>query len=469
MAFVIALVASLGVRLWLASRQVAHVRAHRDATPAAFADRIDAASHRKAADYTVAKQRQGMLETVVDALVLVAITLGGGLAALFAITESLSAPPLLRDLALLIGIAIISGVVSLPFSWWRTFRIEERFGFNRMTQAAWFSDLAKGVAIGAVLGLPLALLVLWLMRAAGTWWWLYAWLAWMGFQLLLLVLYPTVIAPIFNRFSPLPAGDARERIEALLTRCGFRASGLFVMDGSKRSGHGNAYFTGFGRAKRVVFFDTLLARLMPEEIEAVLAHEASAAATRVVIMALGGRRQRLQSRDANRRRRMRVVERRMQGIGRERCCIVLIELDQRGDQRRRRCVPGGELVSLELVPARIRGRQGRQCEREHRQREHEKRERDARTRHRGTDVLFRNPESHVEPRCLREPREQSEQCKRQERRPDDALDHVAPTKMTKLVRKHRFDLFGLKAREQRVEEHDALRATESREVRVAMA
>jgi STE24 endopeptidase len=272
-AFVIALSASLGVRLWLASRQIAHVRAHRDATPAAFADRIDAASHRKAADYTVAKQRQGMLETVVDALVLVAITLGGGLAALFAITESLSAPPLLRDLALLIGIAIISGVVSLPFSWWRTFRIEERFGFNRMTQAAWFSDLAKGVAIGAVLGLPIALLVLWLMRAAGTWWWLYAWLAWMGFQLLLLVLYPTVIAPIFNRFSPLPAGDARERIEALLTRCGFRASGLFVMDGSKRSGHGNAYFTGFGRAKRVVFFDTLLARLMPEEIEAVLAHE----------------------------------------------------------------------------------------------------------------------------------------------------------------------------------------------------
>jgi len=272
-AFVIALSASLGVRLWLASRQVAHVRAHRDATPAAFADRIDAASHRKAADYTVAKQRQGMLETVVDALVLVAITLGGGLAALFAITESLSAPPLLRDLALLIGIAIISGIVGLPFSWWRTFRIEERFGFNRMTQAAWFSDLAKGVAIGAVLGLPLALLVLWLMRAAGAWWWLYAWLAWMGFQLLLLVLYPTVIAPLFNRFSPLPAGDARERIERLLTRCGFRASGLFVMDGSKRSGHGNAYFTGFGRAKRVVFFDTLLARLQPEEIEAVLAHE----------------------------------------------------------------------------------------------------------------------------------------------------------------------------------------------------
>jgi STE24 endopeptidase len=272
-AFIVALTASLGVRYWLAARQIAHVRAHRDATPAAFADRVDTTSHRKAADYTVAKQRFGMLETAADAVVLVAITLGGGLAWLFTATEALPIPPLLRDLALLIGVAVIGGVVSLPFSWWRTFRIEERFGFNRMTMGVWLSDLAKGIVVGAVLGLPLAALVLWLMRSVGAWWWLYAWLAWMGFQLLVLVLYPTVIAPLFNRFSPLPAGDARERIEKLLARCGFRASGLFVMDGSKRSGHGNAYFTGFGRAKRVVFFDTLLTRLMPEEIEAVLAHE----------------------------------------------------------------------------------------------------------------------------------------------------------------------------------------------------
>ena len=169
--------------------------------------------------------------------------------------------------------AVVGGVAALPFSWWRTFRIEERFGFNRTTPAVWLADLAKGIAVGAVLGLPLALLVLWLMRSAGAWWWLFAWVAWMAFQLLVLVLYPTVIAPLFNRFSPLPAGDARERIERLLARCGFRASGLFVMDGSRRSGHGNAYFTGFGRAKRVVFFDTLLTRLAPEEIEAVLAHE----------------------------------------------------------------------------------------------------------------------------------------------------------------------------------------------------
>jgi STE24 endopeptidase len=272
-AFVVALLASLGVRFWLAARQVAHVRAHRDATPAAFADRVDTTSHRKAADYTVAKQQFGMLETAADAVVLIAITLGGGLAWLFTATEALPMPAILRDLALLIGVALIGGVVGLPFSWWRTFRIEERFGFNRTTMAVWLGDLAKGIAVGAVLGLPLASLVLWLMRSAGAWWWLYAWLAWMAFQLLVLVLYPTVIAPLFNRFSPLPAGDARERIENLLARCGFRASGLFVMDGSRRSGHGNAYFTGFGRAKRVVFFDTLLTRLVPEEIEAVLAHE----------------------------------------------------------------------------------------------------------------------------------------------------------------------------------------------------
>jgi STE24 endopeptidase len=168
---------------------------------------------------------------------------------------------------------VIGGVSALPFSWWRTFRIEERFGFNRTTLATWVADLAKGIAVGAALGLPLAFLVLWLMKSAGAYWWLLVWIAWMAFQLLVLVLYPTLIAPLFNRFSPLPPGDARERIERLLARCGFRSSGLFVMDGSKRSAHGNAYFTGFGRAKRVVFFDTLLARLAPEEIEAVLAHE----------------------------------------------------------------------------------------------------------------------------------------------------------------------------------------------------
>jgi STE24 endopeptidase len=271
--FVVALFATLAVRIWLATRQIAHVLAHRHATPAAFATRVDNVAHRKAADYTIARQRLGMLESTVDAAVLLAITLGGGLAWLFFATEALAVAPIVRDVLLLCGIALISAIASLPFSWWRTFRIEARFGFNRTTLATWLADLAKGIAVGAVLGLPLAFVVLWLMRGTGPYWWLYVWLAWMVFQMLLLVLYPTVIAPLFNRFSPLPPGDARDRIESLLTRCGFRASGLFVMDGSKRSGHGNAYFTGFGRAKRVVFFDTLLARLAPEEIEAVLAHE----------------------------------------------------------------------------------------------------------------------------------------------------------------------------------------------------
>ena len=271
--FVAAVASTLVLRLWLAARQISHVRAHRVATPAPFASRIDDAAHRKAADYTIAKQRFGMLETLVDTAVLLALTEGGVLGWLAGATQELALPPLMRDVALLAALALIAGAVALPFSWWRTFRLEERFGFNRTTLATWVADLAKGLAVAAILGLPLAFVVLWLMQSAGAFWWIFVWIAWMAFQLLVLVLYPTVIAPLFNRFSPLPAGAARERIERLLARCGFTASGLFVMDGSKRSGHGNAYFTGFGRAKRVVFFDTLLARLVPEEIEAVLAHE----------------------------------------------------------------------------------------------------------------------------------------------------------------------------------------------------
>lgn len=271
--FVIAVAVTLWLRLWLAARQIAHVRAHRVATPPAFAARVDDVAHRKAADYTVAKQRFGMVESIVDAALLLVLTQGGVLAWLVVATQQVAVPPVVRDVLLLGCVAVIGGIIALPFSWWRTFRIEERFGFNRTTLATWLADLAKALAVGAVLGLPLAFIVLWLMRGAGAYWWLFVWIAWMAFQLLVLVLYPTVIAPIFNRFSPLPAGAARERIERLLARCGFTASGLFVMDGSRRSGHGNAYFTGFGRAKRVVFFDTLLARLAPEEIEAVLAHE----------------------------------------------------------------------------------------------------------------------------------------------------------------------------------------------------
>ena len=271
--FVVALAATLALRLWLSVRQIAHVRANRATTPAAFAARVGDAAHRKAADYTVAKQKLGQVETVVDALVLLALTLGGGVGWLMHATHALGLAPTVRDVTLLVAVVAIGGVTSLPFSWWRTFRIEARFGFNRTTLSLWLGDLAKGLAVGLLLGLPLAFLVVWLMQRAGAWWWLYAWLAWMAFQLLVLVLYPTVIAPLFNRFSPMPDGAERERVERLLARCGFRASGLFVMDGSKRSGHGNAYFTGFGKAKRVVFFDTLLARLAPDEVEAVLAHE----------------------------------------------------------------------------------------------------------------------------------------------------------------------------------------------------
>jgi STE24 endopeptidase len=271
--FIVAWAASLALRLWLARRQVAHVAAHRDRVPSAFSDSIALAGHHKAADYTVAKQHLGMVETVADAAILIAMTLGGGLALLLRWTEALPMWPIWRDIALLAGVALIGGVISLPFSWYRTFRLEARFGFNRTTLRLWLTDLAKGLLVGVALGLPLTLAILWLMGRAGSLWWLWAWLVWFGFQVLMLFLYPTVIAPMFNRFTPLPAGAARERIVRLLARCGFHVAGLFVMDGSRRSGHGNAYFTGFGKARRIVFFDTLLTRLVPDEIEAILAHE----------------------------------------------------------------------------------------------------------------------------------------------------------------------------------------------------
>ncbi len=215
----------------------------------------------------------GMIETLFDAAVLVALTLGGVLDALVAWTGSLPASPVWQDLALIVAVGAITGLIALPFSYWQTFVIEAKFGFNRMTLRLWLADLVKGILLGLALGLPLAALALWLMRAAGPLWWLWVWGVWIGFQFLILALYPTVIAPLFNKFSPMPEGPSRERVEALLARCGFASRGLFVMDGSRRSSHGNAFFTGFGRARRIVFFDTLLARLAPDEVEAVLAHE----------------------------------------------------------------------------------------------------------------------------------------------------------------------------------------------------
>jgi len=274
--FVAALVASLVVRAWLATRQMRHVAAHRAAVPAAFDRTIALAAHQKAADYTLAKGRMGLVTMAFGAAVLVGWTLLGGLDALSVALRDAVAPrfgTMAYQLALVAAFAVIGGALELPFDLWNTFRLEERFGFNRTTPRMFATDLLKGLGVAAAIGLPVAALILWIMGAAGAWWWVWAWVAWVAFNLLALVLYPTVIAPLFNKFEPLADESLKERISALMARCGFAAKGLFVMDGSKRSAHGNAYFTGLGAAKRVVFFDTLLAKLNAGEVEAVLAHE----------------------------------------------------------------------------------------------------------------------------------------------------------------------------------------------------
>jgi STE24 endopeptidase len=271
--FLAALLLATAVRLYLAYRHVRYVSAHRDRVPSAFASAIPLEAHRKAADYTAVKTRFGMLGTLVDAAVLLALTFGGGLNLAQRAVSAAFAPGIVQGVALIALVAIALSVIELPFSLYRTFRIEERFGFNKMTLKLFLVDLVKSALVAALLGLPLLALILWLMEVAGELWWLYAWVAWSAFNLLVLAIYPTFIAPFFNRFSPMQDEALKARIERLLARCGFRAQGLFVMDGSRRSSHGNAYFTGFGRSKRIVFFDTLLARLEHAEIEAVLAHE----------------------------------------------------------------------------------------------------------------------------------------------------------------------------------------------------
>lgn len=267
------LVVGLLVRTLLASRQIRHVARHRHAVPAAFSDTISVAAHQKAADYTITKARFGLLEMALDAALLLGWTLLGGLDWLNALLLDALGGGMVQQLSLMAAFVAIGGVLTLPLSWYATFRIEERFGFNKMTLSLWLGDLVKGSLVGALIGLPIAALVLWLMGAAGTTWWLWAWGVWMAFNLLALVLYPTLIAPLFNKFEPLSDDTLKARVNALMQRCGFAAKGLFVMDGSKRSAHANAYFTGFGAAKRVVFFDTLLKQLSPQEIDAVLAHE----------------------------------------------------------------------------------------------------------------------------------------------------------------------------------------------------
>lgn len=271
--FLAALAAALALRLWLARRQIATVRAHRDRVPVSFTDVIAPEVHRKAADYAVARTDLGRIETLVEALVLLAWTLGGGLAAVDTAWRALGLAPVITGVGVLVTIVLIGAVIDLPFRIWRTFVIEQRFGFNRTGPGLFVVDQVKGALLLLALGGPLAAMILWLMHTAGERWWLYAWTVWLGFNLLMVWAWPAFIAPLFNRFSPLDDEDLRARIEALLERCGFGSRGVYVVDGSRRSGHGNAYFSGLGRNKRIVFFDTLLEQLGPEEVEAVLAHE----------------------------------------------------------------------------------------------------------------------------------------------------------------------------------------------------
>ncbi len=271
--FVSFIILTLIVRFWLASRQIRHVLVHRSAVPAEFAEKIPLAAHQKAADYTIARTKFGLLSLLVSTTVLIGFTLLGGLQWLSVHVFQLTGPGMTYQLALLAGFTVISSLIDLPLDYYRQFNLEQRFGFNKMTPGLFFVDMFKGALLGAAIGLPLVWLVLTLMNQSGALWWFYAWLVWSGFQLLMMVLYPSVIAPLFNKFTPLEDTALKQRIEGLMQRVGFASKGLFVMDGSKRSAHGNAYFSGFGANKRIVFFDTLLERLQPAEIEAVLAHE----------------------------------------------------------------------------------------------------------------------------------------------------------------------------------------------------
>lgn len=271
--FLAMLLLATGVQLWLSRRQMRHVAAHRKAVPEAFAGKISEQAHQKAADYTLAKVRFGMAETVWAVILLLLWTLGGGLQLLFGLWQNTNLGPLAQGVGSMLSVFLVSGLLDVPFSAFRTFVIEQRFGFNRTSPGTFAGDLLKQGLLMAALGVPLATLVLWLMGNAGELWWLWVWAVWLGFALLMMWAFPAFIAPLFNRFSPLEDKALETRIRRLLERCGFQFNGVFVMDGSRRSAHGNAYFSGLGNNKRIVFFDTLLENLSPDEIEAVLAHE----------------------------------------------------------------------------------------------------------------------------------------------------------------------------------------------------
>ena len=273
LSFAVALALGLVLKFWLASRQIRHVAQHRDNVPTAFANTITLAAHQKAAGYTIAKLRLGLLEMALGTAILLGWTLLGGLSALNQSLLQWLGGGMGQQIGLLAAFVLIGALIDLPMTLYQTFVLEELFGFNKMTFKLWLADLLKSSVMGALIGLPIAALILWVMGATGSGWWLWAWGVWMGFNLLLLLIYPTVIAPMFNKFQPLQDETLKARVTALMQRCGFAAKGLFVMDGSKRSAHANAYFTGFGAAKRVVFYDTLLAKLSAGEVDAVLAHE----------------------------------------------------------------------------------------------------------------------------------------------------------------------------------------------------
>jgi STE24 endopeptidase len=271
--FLVALLLTFCVRMWLATRHIHHVLGHRASVPDNFSAQISLEAHQKAADYTCAKTRLGYVSISLETLLLLILTLGGGLSILVAFWSNLLNDPIASGMALIMSTILLMSVAEIPVSYYRTFVIEQQFGFNKMTPRMFLADLVKRAALGMLFGIPLLLGVLWLMEKMGANWWFFAWLAWMGFTLVVLAIYPTWIAPLFNKFAPLEDAPLRARIEQLMRKCGFKSSGLFVMDGSRRSNHGNAYFTGFGKTKRIVFFDTLLSRLDVSEIEAVLAHE----------------------------------------------------------------------------------------------------------------------------------------------------------------------------------------------------
>ncbi|NKB39167.1 MAG: M48 family metalloprotease [Gammaproteobacteria bacterium] len=271
--FIFALLTGFFLQWVLTQRQIGNVRRHRQQVPEAFSDKISIDEHQKAADYTVAKASVNQAELVLTTLVLLVWTLGGGLQWLDAFWRALSISDIPTGVGFIFSVVIIGAMIDIPFSVYRTFKLEQKFGFNKTTLKTFISDIIKNTIIMSLIGLPLLALILWIMQASGSLWWLYVWLTWFGFSLLMMWAYPAFIAPLFNEFRPLEEGELKTRIESLLARNGFTSQGIFVMDGSSRSTHGNAYFTGLGANKRIVFFDTLIKELSADEIEAVLAHE----------------------------------------------------------------------------------------------------------------------------------------------------------------------------------------------------